>query len=69
MRNAEKYLDLIYVKDEFTTKERMELSILELNAIYSKLSRLGLKFNDEIEIQESLIQLNEIIEKMQDSIE
>lgn len=69
MRNAEKYLGLIYVKDEFTTKERMELSILELNAIYSKLSRLGLKLNDEIEIQESLIQLNEIIEKMQDSIE
>lgn len=69
INNAEKYLGIIYVKDEFTIKERIELSILELNSIYRKISRLAEKLNDEIEIQESLIQLNDTIDKMQDSIE
>ena len=69
MKNAEKNLGITYIKNKFTTKEVMELSILELNAIYSKISKLSAKFENEVELEEVLIQLNDTIDKMQDSLE
>lgn len=64
IRNAEKYLGLEYKKEQYSLKDRVDISLLELNAVYNRLSRLS----DDIEIEELMIKLNDIIEGLQDSL-
>lgn len=65
MKNAEKNLGIEDKSEvKLNLRETAEISILELNAIYKKLTRVS----DEIEVQESLIKLADIIDNLSNLI-